>query len=71
MRMGLLCITLPIVNKERRASHKIALRRWMRILRWALGLEKWASQLGEETRHEEDNRHGRATVSHCAVTDKR
>jgi GT2 family glycosyltransferase len=71
LRIGLLCVMLPIANKERRASRKIALRRWMRILRWALGLEEWASQLGGETKHEEDNRHGRARVGHCAVTDKR
>jgi len=71
LRMGLLCMSLPIANKEQRASRKIALWRWMRILRWVFGLEEWSSQLGGKTRHEEDDRHGRATVSHCAVTDKR
>lgn len=70
LRMGLLCITLPITIKERRVSRKIALRRWMRILRWALGLEKWASQLGAKTRNEEDNRHRRPGVDHCAIANK-
>jgi GT2 family glycosyltransferase len=71
LRMGLLCITRLMANKEQRASRKIALRRWITILRWALDLEKWASQLGGKTRHEGDDRHGRAGVDDCAIANKR
>lgn len=70
-RMGLLCVTLPMASKEQRASRKISLRRWKRILRWALGLEKWASQLGGKTRHEEGKRVGSSRVDQCAIADKR
>jgi GT2 family glycosyltransferase len=70
-RMGLLCVMLPIANKEQRASRKISLRRWKRILLWAAGLEKWATQLGGRTRYEQDKHVGRSRVDRSAVADER
>jgi len=47
-RVGLLAILVPFARNGHRLSRRVALRRWIKLFRWAIGGEKWASQLGRK-----------------------
>jgi N-acetylglucosaminyl-diphospho-decaprenol L-rhamnosyltransferase len=47
-RIGLLHILVAMSHGPRKISCSIALRRWIRLLRWALGMEMWATKLGAQ-----------------------
>lgn len=47
-RIGLLALTLGFSGSEQLPSRRVALRRWTKLLRWAVGGEKWASRLGRD-----------------------
>jgi GT2 family glycosyltransferase len=49
LRIGLLCIGVAVSNEPQGALRKVALQRWVRLFRWAIGQEKWAAELGAET----------------------
>lgn len=71
LRIGLLGITLPLNPEGRRRSCKVALRRWTRLLRWAVGLEKWASQLGRKKHDENQGRNEPSRSEYCERANRR
>jgi len=54
LRLGLLCIGVAVGGKAQRMSRRIALRRWIKILRWSMGLEHWAGEFGKNNRANHD-----------------
>ena len=48
LRLGALAAWWTFAGRER-GSAALSLRRWLRILRWALGMESWAKQLGQSS----------------------
>jgi hypothetical protein len=70
VRVGLLRTRMVATMPKGRTRLRVALRKWTKTLRWAIGLEQWSKQLRQGTIDEDTNSTAGRRIACCSAAER-